>query len=321
MVARGPMRTPCALFILVVLLVAAGPAIAWDKPYRFPIKVRVSGAETPDAGIGGIRSRSQTAYRDWELAAGQSRREILCPKRGYSFAVGMQPFFSTLSGSAKAASRGGEGTYMSFHGHLRLPVEKTLWDFYGDFRMWDKISARVQYASWQWGGPGHARTDGNFAGLLINQDDKISSQLNLTMLTAGADYEVSFGRDVVFGPNADLNIIKWSQTVSKDGGASADFAQTILQPAIGAHVRYEPSNTGYFSWFKPYLEGRFTWMNFNGLGLSTWDMAAGIAPPASRNVDAGLKLGYKQWKLDGNRNRLFVDMAVEGPYLDFALHF
>lgn len=321
MVARGPMRTPCALIVLVVLLVAAGSAPALDKPYRFPIKVRVSGADSPDTGFGGIHSRSQTAQRDWELAAGQARREILCPSRAYTFAIGMQSFFSTLSGSAKAASRGGEGTYMNFHGHLRLPAEKTLWDFYGDFRMWDKISARIKYASWQWGGPGHARTDGNFAGLLINKDDSISSQLTLTMLNAGADYEVSFGPDVVFGPNADLSIIKWSQQVSKEGGASADFSQTILQPAIGAHVRYEPSNTGYFSWFKPYLEGRFTWMNFNGLGLSTWDMAAGVAPPASRNVDAGLKLGYKQWKLDGNRNRLFVDMAVEGPYLDFSLRF
>lgn len=62
-------------------------------------------------------------------------------------------------------------------------------------------------------------------------------------------------------------------------------------------------------------------MNFDGLGLSTWDMAAGIAPPVSRNVDAGIKLGYKQWKLEGNRNRLFADIAVEGPYLDLSLQF
>ncbi|HMK35960.1 MAG TPA: hypothetical protein VK463_12880, partial [Desulfomonilaceae bacterium] len=100
-----------------------------------------------------------------------------------------------------------------------------------------------------------------------------------------------------------------------------DFTQTILQPTIGAHIRYEPANTGYFSWFKPYMEGRFSWMSFAGLGLSTWDVAAGVAPPVSRNVDAGIKIGYKQWKLDGNRGRLYPDMGVEGVYLDFSLLF
>jgi hypothetical protein len=62
-------------------------------------------------------------------------------------------------------------------------------------------------------------------------------------------------------------------------------------------------------------------MSFNGLGLSTWDIGAGIAPPVSKNVDAGIKLGYKQWKLDGNRGRLFADVGVEGLYLDLSLQF
>ena len=62
-------------------------------------------------------------------------------------------------------------------------------------------------------------------------------------------------------------------------------------------------------------------MSFAGLGLSTWDVGAGIAPPVSRNVDAGIKAGYKQWRLDGNRGRLFTDVSVEGLYLDFALQF
>ena len=155
----------------------------------------------------------------------------------------------------------------------------------------------------------------------LKSGDAIQSDLGITTFTVGADYDVSFGRDLVFGPNADMHVIKWSQRVAKDGGTAMDFSQTILQPAIGAHIRYEPTNTGYFSWFKPYLEGRFTWMSFDGLGLSTWDASAGIAPPVSRNVDAGFRLGYKQWRLDGTRNRLFTDVTVEGPYMDFALHF
>jgi len=38
-------------------------------------------------------------------------------------------------------------------------------------------------------------------------------------------------------------------------------------------------------------------------------------------MDAGIKLGYKQWKLDGNRGRLFADVGVEGLYLDLSLQF
>lgn len=137
----------------------------------------------------------------------------------------------------------------------------------------------------------------------------------------GADYDVAFGRDLTFGPNGDLYVIKWSQRVGKDMGESVDFNQTIIQPAIGAHLKYEPTNTGYFSWFKPFMEGKFNWMSFGSLGTSSWDLGAGVAPPVSRNVDAGFKVGYKQWRLDGNRNRLFTDIGVEGVYLDFSLQF
>ena len=98
-------------------------------------------------------------------------------------------------------------------------------------------------------------------------------------------------------------------------------AATLLQPDIGAHVRYEPLNTGYFSWFSPYLEGRLSWMSFSGLALSTWDFGLGVAPPLSRNVDGGVKFGYRQWKLDGIRRLLLVDMGVEGIYVDFNLRF
>jgi len=233
----------------------------------------------------------------------------------------MRPFFSDFTGSVKALSKGGEGTYLNLHGHLRLPYDKTQWEFYSYLKMWDKITVRLDYTPWNWSGPGHAGTDGNFAGLLLARDDPINSTLNVTTFGLGADYDVSFGRDLVFGPNGALHIIKWTQRVKTMDGESGDFAQTMLQPAIGAHARYEPSNTGYFSWFKPYLEGRFSWMSFNGLGLSTWDMAVGVAPPVSRNVDAGIQVGYKQWKLDGNRRRLFLDMGVEGLFMDFSLRF
>jgi hypothetical protein len=44
-----------------------------------------------------------------------------------------------------------------------------------------------------------------------------------------------------------------------------------------------------------------------------------MAPPVSRNMDAGVKLGYKQWKLEGQRDRLSTDVGVEGLYLEFSL--
>jgi hypothetical protein len=321
MVARGTMGIPCAVIILVVLLTATGPAGAWDSRYRYPIKVRVSGADSPSHGMGGIRISSRNSGGDWGVAAGASRSEILCPRRGFTFAAGMRPFFSNLGGTTKVVSRGGEGTFLSLNGHLRIPSQNTLWEFYSTLRMWDKVSVRLEYVPWNWGGPGHVPTDGNFDGLLLQTNDAIHADLNITQFVLGADYDVSFGRDLIFGPNADLHLIKWKQRVARDGGATADFSQTMIQPAIGAHVRYDPTNTGYFSWFKPYLEGRFSWMSFSGLGLSTWDMAAGVAPPVSRNVDTGIKLGYKQWKIDGNRGRLFSDVSVEGPYMDFSLRF
>ena len=321
MEAKGPMRTPWASMTLVVFLLATGWASAWENQYRYPIKVRVSGANPSDARVESAAAESGKWAGDWEVAAGQARREILCPKRGYAFALGMRPFFGTLTGFTKAVNRGGEGTYLNLAGHLRIPTEATLWEFYSHLKVWDKITLRLDYAPWTWGGPGHVSADGNFAGLLLKKDDAIQSELNITSFIIGADYDVSFGRDIVFGPNADLHIMKWTQRVSKDGAAAADFSQTMLEPAIGAHIRYEPTNTGYFSWFKPYLEGRFSWMSFAGLGLSTWDVGLGVAPPISRNVDAGIKAGYKQWRLDGNRNRLYVDVDVEGMYLDFSLQF
>lgn len=321
MVARGTMGIPCAVIILVVLLMATGPAGAWDAKYRYPIKVRVSETDPPSHGMRGIRVTSRDNVRDWEMAAGAARGEILCPRRGFTFAAGMRPFFSNLMGSTKVVSRGGEGTFLALGGHLRIPSQNTLWEFYSTLRLWDKVSVNLQYLPWHWGGTGHVSADGNFGGVLLHANDPIHAELGITQFVLGADYDVSFGRDIVFGPNGDLHIIKWMQRVARDTGEAADFSQTMIQPAIGAHVRYDPSNTGYFSWFKPYVEGRFSWMSFNGLGLSTWDMAAGIAPPVSRNVDAGIKLGYKQWKIDGNRGRLFADVAVEGPYLDFSLRF
>jgi hypothetical protein len=323
MTPRGQHITPWAITIIAVVLLAAPiPTNAWDLAQRYPSKVRTSANNSLDSGTAGVGIASRnSSLGDWGGAAGRSRGEILCPKRGYAFSIGMRPVFSSLIGSTKVVSRGGEGAYLNLHGHLRLPAEKTLWDFYSHIKMWDKIAVRLEYLPWKWTGSGHIPSEGNFAGLLMKKDDAIHSDLNLTSLVIGGDYEVSFGRDLVFGPNADLYIIKWAQRVSKSTGETGDFSQTFLQPAIGGHLRYDPPNTGYFSWFKPFVEARFSWMSFDGLGLSTWDMAAGIAPPISRNVDAGIKLGYKQWKLEGNRNRLFADVAVEGPYMDFSLQF
>ncbi len=321
MIARGSMTVPCALITLAVLLLATSRASAWEQQYRYPVKVKVSGFGSSDSRVAGIGSRFPHADADWDVAAGQPRREILCPRRGYSVALGMRPFFASLIGSSKVLSKGAEGGWLNFQGQLRIPSDKTQWEFYANLDMWDKIGLRLEYLPWSWGGSGHIPTDGNFGGLLLKKDDGINSDLNITSFLIGADYEVAFGRDLIFGPNADLYVTKWSQSVTKDTGEGLDFSQTILQPAIGAHVRYEPTNTGYFSWFKPAIEGRFSWMSFNGLGLSTWDLGAGIAPPVSRNVDAGIKVGYKQWKLDGSRGRLFADVDVEGLYLDLSLQF
>ncbi len=321
MVARGLIRFPCAFTILLILVATAAVAGPADKKYRYPLKVKVSGTDSPDYAQGGIRTAYTSNPDAWDVAAGQARGEIFCPRRGFAFALGMRPYFTSLIGSVRAVNRGGEGTYLSLPGHLRLESDKTMWELYAHFRLWDRVALRVEYLPWQWTGQGHIPTDGNFAGMLLKTDDAISSDLNITSVLAGADYDVSFGRDLTFGPNADLYVIKWTQRVARLSGTSADFSQTILQPAIGVHLKYDPSYTGYFSWFKPSLETRFSWMSFAGLGLSTWDLSAGIAPPVSRNVDAGIKIGYKQWKLDGSRNRLFTDMGVEGPYLDFSLQF
>lgn len=320
--ARGWKRIPCALLLLTVLVGTTSLAGAWDNRYRFPIKVRIPRTGLSDAGVGGIRVVPGRGPMDWEVAAGASRRPILCPSRGYAFELGMRPFFSNLTGSVKALSKGGEGSFLSLNGHLRIPSENTLWEFYSNVRAWEKVTVGLAYVPWHWGGPGHAGASGNFAGVLITRDDALESDLNITTFKIGADYDVSFSRDLIFGPNADFQIIRWNQrVVAVQTGLSTDFAQTLLQPALGAHVRYEPTNTGYFSWFKPYLEGRFSWMSFTGMAHSTWDLMAGIAPPATRNLDAGFKLGYKQWKLDGNRNRLYVDVGVEGLYMDFSLRF
>ncbi len=320
MEARGAMRNPWAPITLVIFLLATGWASAWEQ-YRYPIKVRVSGANPSDATVESTAKQSARWAGDWEVAAGQPRRQILCPRKDYAFALGMRPYFASVTGSTKVVSRGGEGTFLNLYGHLRMPTDVTLWEFYAYLKAWDKINLRLEYTPWAWGGPGHVSGEGNFAGLLLKKDDAVQSELNITSFVIGADYDVLFGRDLIFGPNADLHLIKWVERVSKDGAAGVDFSQTLIQPAIGAHVRYQPTNTGYFSWFKPYLEGRFSWMSFAGLGLSTWDAGVGIAPPLSRNVDAGIKAGYKQWRLDGNRGRLFADVSVEGLYLDFSLQF
>ena len=320
MVTRGRTTIPRFLFLLVIMALIATAAYAGDRRYPFPIKVRVSSDGARELGVGGVGMASRGAS-DWASPAGASRMEILCARRGFAFALGMRPFFSELSGSVKAVSKGGEGTYLNLHGHLRLPKEKTMWEFYTRLKMWNKVTVGLDYMPWNWSGPGHSGVDGNFAGLLLTRDESMASSLSISSFKLGADYDVSFGRDLTFGPNGEFYIIKWDQRVRSHSGDSGDFAQTMLQPAIGGHMRFEPSNTGYFSWFKPSMDARFSWMSFNGLGLSTWDMGVGIAPPVSRNVDAGFKVGYKQWKLDGVRRRLTVDMGVEGIYLDFGLFF
>lgn len=320
MLVRGK-KYPVALLALSLVLAIASIADAFDGRYRYPVKVRVSGAEYEGQRSG---SMGLAAYDDpgaWGYAAGASSRAILCPRRGFDFVIGARPFFSDLSGNVKALSRGGEGTYLNLHGHLRLPSDNIFWEFYSYVRLWDKVTLRLEYDPWFWSGTGHAATEGNFAGVLFAQDDPIQASLGITQLLAGADYDVSFSDDLVFGPNADFHIIRWNQRVVNKDGVGGDFGQTILQPALGAHARYEPSNTGYFSWFKPYLEGRFSWMSFTGLGLSTWDFGAGVSPPLSRNVDTGMKVGFKQWKMYGNRQRLFTDISVEGVYLDFSFRF
>jgi hypothetical protein len=321
MQARGSMRTPCALITLALLLLATGVTSAWDRKFQLPLKVRFPDKGATELGVSPFRASPDTGTNDWNVAAGQSRREILCPKRGYAMSAGTRPFFSNLTGAVKALSKSGEGNYLSLQGHLRLPADVTMWELYTHVRTWDKVTWRVEYTPWTWNGTGHVPTDGNFAGLLLLTNDAVDTQLNLTSFVIGADYDVSFGKDLVFGPNGDFHAIKWSQRVAKGAADGVDFSQSLLQPAIGAHVRYEPSNTGYFSWFKPSIEGRFSWMNFSGLGLSTWDVAACVAPPLSKNVDAGIRAGYKQWRLDGSRSRLFVDVGVEGFYLDFSLRF
>ncbi len=321
MIAGEKTRIPCALLAVVLVVMWTGLASAWDKTNRQPVKVRVSGSGSSGPFSGGPRYVDRDNPYEWGAAAGASQGAIFCPHRGYSFAVGMVPFFSTLSGFTRVSSKGGEGTFMQLNGHLRLPSENTFWEFYSHIRMWDKVSVRFNYRPWHWGGTGHAGTDGNFDGLSLSRDDMINSDLNIASFELGADYDVLFGRDLIIGPNADFHAIKWNQRVAKNDGWSGDYSATLLQPTIGAHLRYEPLNTGYFSWFNPYLEGRFDWMSFNGLALSTWDFGAGVAPPFGRNVDGGIRIGYRQWKLDGLRRRLLVDMTVEGLYMDFSLRF
>jgi hypothetical protein len=321
MAARGSTGTVAIIICLALFFSAASQAGAWDRQYNFPLKVRTSDLDAASSSLTENRSSFRGGPSEWEAAAGQARRPILCPRRGFTLAMGMRLFFSNLSGGTRVVSKGGEGTYFSLIGHLRLPPEKTQWEFFSYIRMWDRVTLRLEYNPWSWNGAGHSAADGNFGGLLIRRDDDISADLNLTSIIIGGDYDVAFGRDLYFGPNADLYVIKWSERVAKPNGDAVDFTQTLLQPAIGAHARYEPLNMGYFSYFKPYLEGRFSWMSFGSLGLSTWDLGAGISPPISRNVDAGFKIGYKQWRIDGNRNRLFVDVGVEGLYMDFSLQF
>ncbi len=321
MIAGEKTRIPCAMLALVLVVVWTGLASAWDKKNRPPAKVRVSGSGSSGPFLGGVRYVRGDDSCDWGAVAGASRGAIFCPKRGYSFAVGMAPFFSTLTGFTRVSSKGGEGTFMQLNGHLRLPPDNTFWEFYSHVRMWDKVTVRFNYRPWNWSGTGHAGTDGNFGGLALTRNDLINSDLNIANFELGADYDVLFGRDLIIGPHADFHAIKWNQRVATMDGSSGDYAATMLQPTIGAHIRYEPLNTGYFSWFSPYLEGRFNWMSFNGLALSTWDVCAGVQPPFSRNVDGGVKIGYRQWKFDGVRRRLLADVLIEGPYLDFGLRF
>ncbi len=323
MATRGRLVIMCAIAAIALLLVSTSQVNAWEQEYRYPIKVRVSESEPAGMGMGpsGIGSTTRHSSPDWDVAAGQARGPILCPKRGFSLALGMRPFFTNLSGATKVVSKGGEGTFLNLNGHLRMPGEKTIWEFYSHLRMWDKVTLRLEYLPWNWTGAGHAGIDGNFAGLLFKKDDLLHTDLSLSTIDIGGDYDVAFGRDLTFGPNGDLYIMRWSQRVAKELGEAGDLSMNIVQPAIGAHLRYEPTNTGYFSWFKPYMEGRFNWMSFGSLATSSWDMGAGIAPPVSRNVDAGFKIGYKQFKLEGNRGRLFADVGVEGVYLDFSLQF
>lgn len=326
MSVRDLLRAPSAFaFAAIILTLVAQTAEGWDFASQYPVKVRTTPYGTLrsiESGISGLGVPPFSRRpNDWGIAAGASRAEILCPKRGFAFSVGMRPFFADLSGSAKATSKGGEGSFLNLHGHLRIPNDRTLWEFGSHVRMWDKVTLRLEYWPWTWSGPGHSGTDGNFAGLVLKKDQRINSSLNITTFLIGGDYDVSFAKDLTIGPNGELHIIKWNQRVEADGGDSVDFSRTMLQPLIGAHARYEPSQTGYFSWFQPFFEARFGWMNFNGLGMTNWDMAAGMAPPLSRNVDAGFKIGYKQWKMDGQRPRLLLDVGVEGLYMDFALRF
>ena len=45
----------------------------------------------------------------------------------------------------------------------------------------------------------------------LKKDDAVQSELSITSFVIGADYDVSFGRDLIFGPNADLHLMKWVQ--------------------------------------------------------------------------------------------------------------
>ena len=321
MSARGLKRTPCALLSLALLIVSTSLAGAWEQQYRYPIKVKVSGnsiSESDMDGPGGICSNTRGG---WDNIAGASRRQILCPRKGFDFLIGLRPFFTNVSGLVKAVSKGGEGTPASLRGHLRIPTQNTLWELHADLRMWDKVTFMLSYNPWHWGATGHAGKDGNFAGVLYTLNESIETNLNITSFVLGADYDVSFSDDLIFGPNADFHVIRWDQSLRNSTGDAVDFTQTILQPAIGLHVRYSPTNTGYFSWFKPSLQSRISWMSFAGLGMSTWKFGAGVAPPISENLDVGFVVGYKQWKIDGIRNLLTADVTVEGMYFDFQLRF
>ena len=191
MIAGKMSRIFCTLLVIVLCAVWTGLGVAGDTRYRHPTKVRGSafGSAGPmDAG--GPRFAGLDTEYDWGAAAGASRREIFCRKRGYSFAVGMVPFFSSMTGAVRVSSKGGEGTFMHLNGHLRLPSDNTFWEFYTNLRMWDKVTVRFNYRPWNWSGTGHASADGNFAGLAISRFDPINSDLNVASFELGADYDV-----------------------------------------------------------------------------------------------------------------------------------
>jgi hypothetical protein len=149
------------------------------------------------------------------------------------------------------------------------------------------------------------------------------SMLRVRDFRLGYDLDFFMSPQLLFGANADLDIVTAQTTVQgvTVGRVLYNYndSTTRVIPELGFHGIFYPILQEIA--LRPNLSGRVNWMNYEGVGVVDCELGVGVDVPLNRYWTWNVTGGYRLQQMKLKRDRDTLDMNRTGFFLETSLLF